>query len=139
MAFILELNPPHIFSSNFTYGKQPANMISALSTPQPTPQPVSQPTLAPVSSPIPTCSDRTDGFELEKSGYKENLPWRCKNVIGAKEACPKTCTNCCTDNPGTFTLRSNGKDKRCAWAAINTEERCNLTRHNCAVTCGECS
>ena len=142
LAFILELNPLTfsvltLLIGAYLSGKQAANMISALSSPQPAPQPFPVAVIALIGSSL-------KNLDKEKSCKwvtRKNLPWRCKNVIGTKEACPKTCTNSCKDNPGTFTLRSNGKDKRCAWAAINTEERCKKAsaRQNCAVTCGECS
>ena len=115
----------------------------------------STPKLTPSPTPTPktTCSDRTDTFTLIKPGQngwqkqkgcdwvtRKSLAWKCKYVTGAKAACPNSCTNCCRDNPGTFILTANQKEKDCAWAAENIN-RCNKrpTRQNCAVTCGECS
>ena len=106
-------------------------------------------TYNPTPGPPFTFSDSTVLFDLIKpDGTKINkscdwvkmecTAFRCKHVIGAKENCPKTCTNCCQDTIGKFLL-SNGKSKSCEWAgAEDTEARCNKspTRIKCAVTCG---
>ena len=110
------------------------------------------PTKAP-SSP-PECSDSTDSFLAIKPGdnawqkmktcqgwvSRKSTAWRCYKVGGVKDACPKTCLNCCEDTPGTFELLGNGKTKTCIWASANTETRCRKppTRQLCAVTCGLC-
>ena len=101
-----------------------------------------------------TCSDNTDTFTATKSdpngwvkqktcaGWvnRKSTAWRCYNVGGVKENCPRTCTNCCVENEGTFTLLGNGKNKTCTWAQANPGPRCGKppTRQNCAVTCGQC-
>ena len=102
-----------------------------------------------------SCTDSTESFVAVKPGdrgwtkmktcdgwvNRKSTAWRCYNVGGVQEACPLTCTNCCEENTGDFTLIGNGKVKNCAWAAAqNTAKRCSKppTRQNCAVTCGIC-
>ena len=126
------------------------------STPAPTPAPQAS-TPAPTPEPTPptdTCSDSTESFSAVKPGdngwtkfktcnewvQRKSTAWRCKWVTGVKEACPKTCTNCCVETTENFTLLGNGKSKTCVWAAANPSVRCRKapTRQVCAVTCGEC-
>ena len=127
---------------------------TAAPVPDPSPAPT---TAAPTASPpttTGTCFDSVEQFNAVKPGVegwtklktcdvwvnRKNTPWRCKNVGGVKENCPKTCTNCCVETIGTFILKYNGNEKDCAWAAINPSVRCRKppTRMNCAVVCGEC-
>ena len=121
----------------------------------PTTAPVAPPTTAPVAPPTSSCTDSIEGFSAVKPGdngwtkvktcdgwvSRKSTAWRCKNVGGVKEACPKTCLNCCTDTEEPFNLLSNGKSKTCTWAKTNTNIRCRRppTRQLCAVTCGECN
>ena len=101
-----------------------------------------------------TCVDIAEPFQATKPGEqgwvkqktcdgwvrRKSTAWRCYNVAGVKENCQKTCTNCCTETEETFVLIGNGKEKTCAWAAMNPAVRCMKppTRQMCAVTCGEC-
>ena len=120
-------------------------------TPLPTPRPMtSSPAMTSSPTPVvPNCEDSTERFQITKPDGTQKMKtcdwvkqkwavYRCDFVLGAKENCPKTCTNCCQDTIGKFLL-SNGKSKSCEWAgAEDTEARCNKspTRIKCAVTCG---
>ena len=103
----------------------------------------------------PSCSDSTDSFQATKPGDqgwvkmktcagwvgRKSTAWRCYNVGGVKEACPKTCTNCCVETNGTFVLDGNKKEKTCDWAKVNAEARCKKppTRQMCPNACGQCN
>ena len=127
-------------------------------TPQPTPDPTPVPTPQPTPNPAPTstCKDNEFSFQATKPGEngwvkqktcdewvsRKSTAWRCYNVAGVKENCQRTCLNCCEETEETtFVLNGNGKEKTCAWAAINPGLRCKKppTRQMCAVTCGECN
>jgi hypothetical protein len=109
----------------------------------------------PNPSPTPApfvCQDSTDRFDVEfpdgSTRLNKSCEWvkrrltsyRCTSVIGTKEKCPKTCTNCCRDSTESFTLKANNAIKDCAWAAKNPGVRCSKvpTRLECPVTCREC-
>ena len=102
-----------------------------------------------------TCNDSTESFQATKPGDKgwvkmktcdgwvkrKSTAWRCYNVGGVKENCPKTCTSCCVESDDeAFVLLGNGKSKTCSWAKTNPGTRCRKppTRQKCAVTCGQC-
>lgn len=139
--------------------KSPVEPPTTSGTPAPTPDPTPIPTPDPIPAPTPApisaeCSDSSESFLATKPGTNpwtkfktcdgwvnnKSTQWRCKNVGGVKENCSKTCSNCCEDAVGEFTLLFNGKPKTCAWAAIEPSIRCRKppTRLKCAVACGEC-
>ena len=103
-----------------------------------------------------TCVDIAEPFQATKPGEqgwvkqktcdgwvrRKSTAWRCYNVAGVKENCQRTCLDCCEETEETtFVLNGNGREKTCAWAAINPGLRCKKppTRQMCAVTCGECN
>ena len=105
------------------------NMIGCVSqTPGTTPAPTPAP--APSTS---SCSASTRSFAALKPGWdstkektcndwvtRKSTALRCYKVEGVKENCPLICLNCCIDNTEPFTLLNNGKEKDCAWAAVNS-------------------
>ena len=109
---------------------------------------------APTASPTKACSDSTNFFTATKPGAngwvkqkdcagwvkRRSTAWRCYNVGGVAEGCPKTCTNCCVETEGTFVLYFNQKVKECAWAKLNPDVRCKKppTRQMCPNACGLC-
>jgi hypothetical protein len=118
-------------------------------SPSPSPSPTETPT-TPNPGPNPICQDSNEKFRIIKpDGTKKmkscewvNKAWttkRCQNIIGVKENCPLTCTNCCQDSTHKF-LILNGKNKNCECAKVkNTAGRCEKapTSLKCPVTCGE--
>ena len=116
-------------------------------------------TPAPSTPPAPTpspsafiCKDSEERFEVTfPNGRKKNTSckwvkrvktkYKCNKVVGVKENCPLTCTNCCRDTTEPFKLKANRNEKTCDWAKkMNTELRCRKapTRWNCPFTCGRC-
>ena len=137
---------------------QPTPDPTPVPTPQPTPDPTPVPTPQPTPNPAPTstCTDNEFSFQATKPGEngwvkqktcdgwvsRKSTAWRCYNVAGVKENCQRTCLDCCEETEETtFVLNGNGREKTCAWAAINPGLRCKKppTRQMCAVTCGECN
>ncbi len=121
------------------------------------PMPVAEPTVAPFQSPptSSTCSDSSSRFEVthpytgeirmrtcDDDGWvkRKKTAFKCYRFEGVKEACPKTCLNCCEDLTGQFQLKRNKKIVSCAWVGRNISKRCNKppARQLCAVTCGQC-
>jgi hypothetical protein len=134
-------------------GECTAVWVTPSPTPMPTsapsPSPTPYPTPLPTSAPTHSCQDSNERFQIIKpDGRKKRkscewvnrvwTTWKCQNVIGAKENCPLTCTNCCQDSKEIFLV--NGKNKNCEWAKVkDTAERCEKapTSLKCPLTCGE--
>ncbi len=116
----------------------------------PTKAPTSSPTPLPTLAPTSECRDSTGRFKFTKPGGKtiykscnwvkrKYTAWRCRRVNGTKEACPATCTNCCQDTTGSFTLLKTGEEVDCDWVREDPSERCKPpSRQLCSVTCNEC-
>ena len=156
-----DTNPPT--ASPVTSAPSPSPVASPISEPPVVSPFTSPPTSSPVTPPISnppsptddeddddTCRDSTIKFDVVKPNgqiREKNCEWlrrrsvayRCREYEGVKENCPKTCTNCCQDTSGKFTLK-NGSTKDCEWADKNWESRCRKppTSQLCPVTCGLC-
>jgi uncharacterized protein (DUF1501 family)/uncharacterized protein (DUF1800 family) len=114
----------------------------------------SSPTPAPAPSGQSSCEDSPFRFKVEINGKVRgrSCVWvatrgtlaRCR-LIGVKEMCSSTCSNCqsCSDSTLRFKFEFNGKKitRGCSWVANkNTFERCQVTgmKHACRATCGTC-
>ena len=119
-----------------TPGTTPAPTPAPTPGATPTPNPTLGTTPAPTPAPAPftsSCNASTESFVALKPGWdltkektcndwvtRKSTALRCYKVEGVKENCPLTCLNCCIDNTEPFTLLNNGKEKDCAWAAVNS-------------------
>ena len=100
------------------------------------------------------CEDTTGRFKVVKRGLKgwtkfksckwvkrKSTSFKCRHYTGVKEACPKTCTNCCKERITKFLVPELNKLKTCAWVRKrDTASRCRkIPSHYCPVTCGLCA